>query len=188
MNDQQSSAKIEQNVRNILKLIGEKPNREGLSNTPARYYRFLKEFLHSADFNFTTFNCEDYREMIVMTDIPFYSLCEHHILPFFGKATIAYIPEGRIVGLSKLPRTLDYFCHNLQNQERITQQVGKYLEDKLIPRGVAVSLTARHMCMEMRGVKKAGSATTTTYVNGLFKDNINTRNEFLSYRRGDNNV
>jgi GTP cyclohydrolase I len=180
--------KIQRNFRNIIKLIGEDPAREGLKETPIRYSKFLEEFLESEDFNFTTFSCEDYREMVVVNDIPFYSLCEHHILPFFGKATIAYIPEDKIVGLSKIPRTLMYFCHNLQNQERITQQVGKFLEEKLEPRGVAVSLTARHMCMEMRGVKSAGASTTTTYVSGLFKDNPSTRNEFMNYISGVKHV
>jgi GTP cyclohydrolase I len=184
MSTRENRLQIQKSLKTIIEQVGENPNREGLVETPKRFDRFLEEFLVSKEFNFTTFDCEDYREMIVMTGIPFYSLCEHHFLPFFGKATIAYIPEKRIVGLSKIPRTLEYFCHNFQNQERITRQVGKFLEEKLQPRGVAVSLKARHMCMEMRGIKKTGATTTTTYVSGLFKDSSATRNEFLMYLHG----
>jgi GTP cyclohydrolase I len=129
--------------------------------------------------NFTTFDSEGYDQMIVQTNIPFYSLCEHHIAPFFGEGHIAYIPDGKIVGLSKLARTLDEFSRRLQNQERITQQVAEFLVDKLNPKGVAVVIKAKHLCMEMRGVKKHDTYTTTSKMVGVFEDDINARNEFL---------
>ena len=119
--------------------------------------------------------------MIIQTGIPFYSLCEHHIVPFFGEAAIAYIPDQEIVGLSKLARILEHFSRRLQNQERITKQVADFIDEKLNPKGVAVSLQARHMCMEMRGVKKLGATTITTNVKGVFLTNSQTRNEFLSF-------
>lgn len=176
----QDIVQIEELAKSLLAAMGEDIEREGLVDTPKRYAKFLKEFLGKDDFNVTTFESEGYG-MIVQQDIPFYSLCEHHMVPFFGKATIAYIPDGRIVGLSKLSRILKHFSKNLQNQERITKQVADYMNDKLRPKGVAVSLSARHMCMEMRGVEKVGATTTTTHVTGAFRDNINTKNEFLSY-------
>lgn len=119
--------------------------------------------------------------MVIQTGIPFYSLCEHHMVPFFGEAAIAYIPDEKIVGLSKLARILEHFSKRLQNQERITKQVADFIDENLNPKGVAVSLQARHMCMEMRGVKKLGATTTTTNVKGTFLNNAQTRNEFLSF-------
>jgi len=178
-----SGKQIEELARGILTAIGENIEREGLVDTPKRYTKFLKEFLEKEEFSITTFENEGYDEMIVQTGIPFYSMCEHHMVPFFGEATIAYIPDERIVGLSKLSRILTHFSKNLQNQERITKQVAEFLDEKLQPKGVAVSLTARHMCMEMRGVKRVGIHTTTSHVSGIFRNNVSTKNEFMSYLR-----
>lgn len=171
---------IEDNVRRILQYIGEDTNREGLKETPKRYIKFLKEFCTPPEFNFTVFDSEKMDEMIIQSNIPFHSLCEHHLLNFFGVGTIAYIPNGKIVGLSKLARSLEYFSRGLQNQERITTQVAEYLQEKLKPEGVAVVLKARHSCMEIRGVKKHDTWTTTSKMLGVFKDDLNCRNEFLN--------
>jgi GTP cyclohydrolase I len=168
-------------VKNILEFIGENTEREGLKDTPKRYIKFLNEFLNPAPFNLTTFESEGMDEMVVVKDIPFYSLCEHHLAPFFGTAAIAYIPNGRIVGLSKLPRVLDQVSRKLQNQERITKNVAGILNDSLAPKGVAVVLNARHMCMEMRGIKSYGASTTTSSMTGVFKTDINCRQEFLNF-------
>ena len=171
---------IEDNVTRLLQFFGEDVEREGLKETPKRYVKFFKQFLTIPEWNFTTFSSEGYDEMIVQTNIPFYSLCEHHIAPFFGYGHIAYIPEKKIVGLSKLARTLDLFAHRLQNQERITTQVAEYLQDKLEAKGIAVSLSAKHMCMEMRGVKKHDTWTTTTKLIGAFKNSNDARQEFFN--------
>ena len=133
---------IENNFREILLNLGENPNREGLKETPKRYIKFLREFLNPPKFKFTTFSSEGYDEMIVESNIPFQSLCEHHCAPFFGYATIAYIPDKKIVGLSKLPRCLEHFSRKFQNQERITQQVADFINEKLTPKGVGVLLKA----------------------------------------------
>jgi len=169
----------EDNVTRILQSIGEDVNREGLKETPKRYIKFLKEFINPPEFNFTTFENENYDEMIIQKNIPFYSFCEHHIAPFFGVGTIAYIPNKKIVGLSKLARTLEYFSRRLQNQERITTQVAEFIQNELDPKGVAVSLSAQHLCMEMRGVKKHNTTTTTNKLLGVFKEIPEVRNEFL---------
>ncbi len=153
--------------------------REGLKDTPRRFVNFMSEFLNPPEFKFTTFE-KDSDEMVIVRNIPFYSLCEHHIAPFFGTGHIAYIPNESIVGISKLPRTLDMFSRRLQNQERITKQVAEYVQEKLNPKGVAVVLQARHMCMEMRGVEKPGSETITSCMIGAFKTELNTRQEFLN--------
>lgn len=170
---------VEDNVRRLLQYFGEDSNREGLLDTPKRFIKFFKEFLNPPKWDCTTFEGEGYDEMIVQTNIPFHSLCEHHIAPFFGTGTIAYIPNKRIVGLSKLARTLETYSRRLQNQERITSQVAEFLWKELEPQGVAVQLTAKHMCMEMRGVKKHDTYTTTTKLLGAFKDDLNCRQEFL---------
>lgn len=170
---------IEDNVVRILQYFGEDPNREGLKDTPKRFIKFFQEFLNPPEWKCTTFEGEGYDEMIVQTNIPFYSLCEHHIAPFFGKGHIAYIPDKKIVGLSKLARTLETYSRRLQNQERITQQVAEFLQKQLNPKGVAVVLSAQHMCMEMRGVKKHNTFTTTSKMIGFFKDSEKTRAEFL---------
>lgn len=173
-------ANMQQYVRRMLDHIGEDIHREGLQDTPKRYVKFLQQFLNPAPFEFTTFTNDGSDEMVIVKDIPFYSLCEHHMAPFFGFGHIAYIPNDKIVGISKLPRTLDMFSRRLQNQERITQQVAEYISNKLNPKGVAVVLSARHMCMEMRGVQKPGANTTTSAMLGVFKTQINARQEFLS--------
>ena len=157
---------VEDNVTRLLQYFGEDVNREGLQETPKRFVKFFREFLNPPEWNCTSFEGEGYDEMIVQTNIPFHSLCEHHIAPFFGTGTIAYIPNKRIVGLSKLARTLETFARRLQNQERITTQVAEFLWNELEPLGVAVQLTAKHMCMEMRGVKKHDTNTTTTKLLG----------------------
>ncbi len=174
---------IENHVASILKFIDD-PAREGLRQTPKRYQRFLEDFTTPAPFHPTTFASEGYDEMILQTDIPFYSLCEHHLVPFFGTGVIAYIPNKRIIGLSKLARTLEHFSRRLQNQERITSQVADYLLDTLEPKGVGVILHARHLCMEMRGVRKPGTQTTTSSLRGCFKTRSQTRNEFLALAHG----
>ena len=153
--------------------------REGLRETPKRYIKFLKEFINKdKDFKFTTFKNEGIDEMILQTNIPFYSLCEHHLAPFFGVANVAYIPQDRIVGLSKLARSVDYYARNLQNQERITTQIADRLTKELNPLGVGVVLKAQHLCMAMRGIKKHDTWTTTSKMTGTFV-NGDCRNEFL---------
>tara|TARA_R110001632_G_scaffold96953_1_gene203353 strand:- start:1422 stop:2294 length:873 start_codon:yes stop_codon:yes gene_type:complete len=171
---------VEDNVKRLLQYFGEDANREGLQDTPKRFIKFFKEFLNPPKWECTTFEGEGYDEMIVQTNIPFHSLCEHHIAPFFGTGTIAYIPNKRIVGLSKLARTLETYSRRLQNQERITMQVAEFLWEELQPKGVAVQLSAKHMCMEMRGVKKHDTYTTTTKLLGIFKKDPSARNEFLN--------
>ena len=167
-------------ITSLLHAIGEDPNREGLKETPKRYLKFMDEFLSPPEFNFTAFDAEGMDEMITQTDIPFYSLCEHHIAPFFGVGHIAYIPNGKIVGLSKLARTLETYSARLQNQERITQQVADRLMNELNPLGVAVVLKAQHLCMAMRGVKKHDVYTTTSKMVGIFKEDDMPRHEFMS--------
>ena len=171
----------EWHFKEILCHLGEDTSREGLKETPKRYIKFMKEFLTPKEFNFTTFDAEGTDEMIVQSNIPFYSLCEHHTAPFYGIGVIAYIPDKKIVGLSKLARTLDYFANRFQNQERITAQVAIKLWEELSPRGVAVSLKAQHLCMSMRGVKKHDTWTTTTKLIGAFKEDEKARAEFLRY-------
>jgi GTP cyclohydrolase I len=168
-------------VQTLLKSIGQDVTREGLIDTPKRYVKFLKEFCTPEPFKMTTFDNEgSTNEMIIVSNVPFFSLCEHHLAPFFGTAAIAYIPNDKIVGLSKLPRTLDMFSRRPQNQERITQQVADYLMEQLQPKGVAVVIKARHLCVEMRGVKKHDTYTTTSSMKGVFYDELNTRQEFLN--------
>ncbi len=169
---------LENHVRAIIDGLDKDPTREGLVETPKRYIKFLEEFLNPPDFKYTTFDGEGYDQMIVQLDIPFYSFCEHHIAPFFGKAHVAYIPDGRIVGISKLARTVELYSRRLQNQERITKQIADRLTEELKPKGVAVILEAEHMCMAMRGVKKSGALTKTSIMTGVFKQ-AETRNEFL---------
>jgi GTP cyclohydrolase I len=178
--EQKGEIDIEDHVRRILQYFDD-PNREGLKDTPKRYIKFLKEFLNTPDFNFTVFDAEGTDEMIVQTNIPFYSLCEHHLAPFFGYAHVAYIPNDKIVGLSKLSRTVDLYAHNFQNQERITTQIAERLQTELNAKGVAVVLTAQHLCMSMRGVRKHDTWTTTSKMLGEFHDDLNTRQEFLNF-------
>ena len=172
-------------VREQLALLGEDPAREGLLRTPARvekamafltrgYSERLSDIVGDAIFD------EDHRNMVMVRDIELYSLCEHHLLPFFGKAHIAYIPNGRIVGLSKLPRIVDHFARRLQVQERLTEQVAAAVESVLAPLGVGVVIEADHLCMMMRGVEKQNSRTITSALRGVFRDDARTRDEFLS--------
>jgi len=171
---------VEDNFKRILQYLGEDPDREGLKDTPKRYIKFMKEFLQPKEFNFTTFDAEGSDEMIIQSNIPFYSLCEHHVAPFFGVAHVSYIPNGKIVGLSKLARTVDMFANRFQNQERITTQIAEKIQSELDPLGVAVVLKAQHLCMCMRGVKKHDTWTTTSKMIGVFKNDLNARNEFLN--------
>jgi len=177
--------KIENITGDLLKELGEDPQREGLLRTPKRvakaweffstgYRANLDEIVNDAIFT------EDYSEMIVIRDIEFFSLCEHHLLPFFGKAHVGYIPDGKIIGLSKIPRIVDMFSRRLQVQERLTGAISHTLNDILKPKGVAVVLEGRHLCMQMRGVEKQNSFATTSSMLGEFHDEIETRSEFLS--------
>lgn len=180
------TAKIEQGIRLILEGVGEDPNREGLCETPARVARMYEEVFAGlaqdpAEHFQTTFD-EHHEEMVLVRDIPFYSMCEHHLVPFFGMAHVAYIPavDGRICGLSKLARLVDVFAKRPQVQERLTSQIADTLIEQLHPQGVIVVLEAEHLCMSMRGVKKAGAKTTTSAVRGAFERSAATRTEALS--------
>lgn len=166
-------------IAELLKHMDEDPGREGLRNTPKRYQKFIKEFFETRPFDLTVFENEGYDEMVIQTRIAFYSICEHHLLPFFGYGAVAYIPDQKIVGLSKLTRTLTHFSRRLQTQERLTTQVAEFLQAKLKPKGIGVVLTGQHLCMEMRGVEKPGTQTTTSCLKGSFKSNSLTRGEFL---------
>ncbi len=176
---------MERLVAQMLEALGENPRREGLQRTPRRvakaYEFFTSGYGEDIDsvLNGAIFH-EQYSEMVIVKDIDFYSLCEHHMLPFFGKAHIAYIPNGTILGLSKLPRIVDVFARRLQVQERLTQQIAKTLYDVLSPDGVGVVVEARHMCMMMRGVQKQNSLATTSAMLGVFRDEVKTRQEFLA--------
>lgn len=153
--------------------------RDGVEQTPGRVADFWYEFLNPAPFRFTTFNGEEYDEVVASINIPFYSICEHHMAPFFGVAHVGYLPGKKIVGISKLARTVDKFARRLQNQERLTQQIAGMLNEQLEPRGVAVVIKARHLCQEMRGIAKPGIETVTSKMIGVFKDDLNARSEFL---------
>ncbi len=176
-------------VTTLLQAIGEDPQREGLLKTPERVAKSLAFLTSGAEktmadvLNGAVFS-EEYDQMVLVKDIEFYSLCEHHMLPFFGKAHIAYLPAGRVVGLSKLPRLLEVYARRLQVQERLTQQVARAIQEALRPRGVAVMLEAAHFCMMMRGVEKQNSKTVTSALLGEFRDSAALRNEFLSAVRG----
>lgn len=174
---------IQKHIRAIIEQMDNDPNREGLIDTPRRYEAFITEFLSPEKFEPTVFTNEGYDEMVIQRNITFYSICEHHLLPFFGTATVAYIPDKKIIGLSKLARTVDHFSRRLQNQERITTQIADFLQKELSPKGVGVVLTARHLCMEMRGIKKPDAQTSTSCLYGLFQTNPATRSEFLDLAR-----
>lgn len=169
----------EKNIVKLLEHLGEEPGRPGLEDTPERFVKFMEETTKPMEFNFTTFENEGIDEMIVETNVQFYSLCEHHLVPFFGVAHVAYIPGERIAGLSKLARSVEYFARGLQNQERITNQIAELIQNKLNPKGVGVILQARHLCMEMRGVKKPNTLTATSSMWGLMKTDRSARDEFL---------
>src|SRR6266581_1344157 len=171
-------------VRQLLAELGENPDREGLRDTPKRVEKALK-FLTSgydADIDKILNNAlftVDYSEMVIVKDIDFYSLCEHHLLPFFGKCHVAYIPTTKVIGLSKIPRIVDVFARRLQVQERLTNQIANTIREKINPLGVAVVMEATHLCMSMRGVEKQNSFCVTSAMHGAFRDNSRTRMEFL---------
>ena len=186
MSRSESPASIESLVRELLQQLGEDPDREGLMKTPQRVARSLsfltrgysqepREVINDALFT------EDYQEMIVLRDLDFFSLCEHHILPFFGKAHVAYIPKHHIVGISKLARLVDVYSRRLQVQERMTTQIANTLMDTLDPLGVAVVLQAEHLCMRMRGVEKQNSVVVTSAMLGAFRTQQETRQEFMTF-------
>lgn len=182
--DESTTQGISEHYEKVIELLGEDAKREGLLKTPERVAKALqfltsgyrtdpKEILESAMFN------EDYSQMVIVKDIELFSMCEHHMLPFFGKAHIAYIPDGKIVGLSKIPRLVDAFSRRLQVQERLTNEIRDCIQEVLHPKGVAVVIEANHMCMQMRGVQKQHSYTTTSAFTGTFMNNSDTRKEFL---------
>ncbi len=177
---------IEKAVRQILKNIGENPEREGLRRTPERVARMYDELMagHHIDpvklVNDALFTV-DYSEMVIVKDIDFASLCEHHMLPFLGKAHVAYVPKGKVVGLSKIPRIVEMFARRLQVQERMTQQIADFINEVLQPHGVAVVVEGMHMCMMVRGVKKANAHMVTSAVLGIFKSESKTRSEFMEH-------
>ncbi|MEH7546141.1 GTP cyclohydrolase I [Neobacillus bataviensis] len=178
-------AQIEEAVRLILEAIGEDPNREGLLDTPKRVAKMYEEVFSGLNEDpkqhFETIFSEDHEELVLVKDIPFYSMCEHHLVPFFGKAHVAYIPQnGRVTGLSKLARAVEAVAKRPQLQERITSTIADSMMEKLDPRGVMVVVEAEHMCMTMRGVKKPGSKTVTTAVRGVLADDAVARSEVLS--------
>jgi GTP cyclohydrolase IA len=174
--------------RELLVRIGEDPTRDGLIDTPERmeksmafltrgYAMDVKTVLHEALFEV------DYDEMVIVKDVEFFSMCEHHLLPFFGKAHIAYVPQGKVIGLSKIPRVVDVFARRLQVQERLTTEIADAIQEAIDPQGVAVIMEAQHLCMMMRGVEKQHSETVTSAMRGVFKTQLQTRNEFLSLVR-----
>ena len=188
LNENKEGAKVEcvaSLVRKMIALIGEDPEREGLKKTPERYEKALK-FLTSGYhqnldhlLNGATFSvCYD--EMVVVKDIEFFSLCEHHLLPFFGKAHVAYLPSKKVIGLSKVARLVNMYARRLQIQERLTNQIARALEEKIAPQGVGVIIEARHLCMQMRGVEKQHGQAVTSAMLGAFRENKQTRDEFLA--------
>jgi len=188
--DKQTTEKLAENYKSILSLIGENPNREGLQGSPERiaqamlfftqgYEQNPEEIIKSAMFE------EDYKQMVVVKDIEIYSICEHHMVPFFGKAHVAYIPNEKICGLSKIPRMVEAFARRLQVQERLTRQIKECLQQTLNPLGGAVVIEARHLCMSMRGVQKQNSITTTSDFSGAFLKSVSTRDEFMQLISSD---
>jgi len=175
---------MQDTIRRLLTELGEDPAREGLRETPRRVEQSLRALTsgYTADVNAVVngalFTVE-YNEMVIVRDIDFYSLCEHHLLPFFGKCHIAYIPDGKVIGLSKIPRLVEIFARRLQVQERLTSQIAETLRDRVGPLGVAVVMEATHLCMAMRGVQKQNSVTTTSAMLGVFHSDARTRHEFL---------
>lgn len=188
MSETLTTATTQQIYTELLRRMGEDPTRDGLLRTPERmeksnafltkgYTQSIDEVLHGALFDV------DYDEMVIVKDIEFYSQCEHHLIPFFGKAHIAYVPQGKVIGLSKIPRIVDVFARRLQVQERLTQQIAEAIDDAIHPQGVGVIMEASHLCMMMRGVEKQHSKTVTSAMLGAFKTQLQTRNEFLSLVR-----
>ncbi len=180
-------AKIEHHIKEILKLIGEDPDREGLVDTPKRVakmylYEIFEGYRQSPEgiLNNAVFH-SDYEEMVIVKDIDFYSMCEHHLIPFFGVVHVGYIPDGKLIGLSKIPRLVDMFARRLQIQEQMTVQIAKTLEELLEPKGVAVVVEAIHLCSVMRGIKKPRNKMITSEVRGAFRKHQKTREEFFSH-------
>jgi len=175
----------EESIAHLLKALGENPERDGLKNTPRRVARMYSELLAGyhmdpvAMINGALFDVK-YDEMVIVRDIEFYSLCEHHMLPFMGRVHVAYIPDGKVLGISKIPRVVDMYARRLQVQERMTRQIADFLRDLLKPQGVAVVVEALHLCMMMRGVKKHDARMTTSAMHGAFRANLATREEFLA--------
>jgi GTP cyclohydrolase I len=174
--------------RELLVRIGEDPTRDGLLDTPERMEKSMAFLTRGYAMDVTTVLHDalfevDYDEMVIVKDIEFFSMCEHHLLPFFGKAHVAYVPNGRVIGLSKVPRVVDVFARRLQVQERLTTEIADAIQEAIDPQGVAVILEAQHLCMMMRGVEKQHSATVTSAMRGVFKEQLQTRNEFLSLVR-----
>jgi len=185
-NEDIDTAVIEASIRSMLQAFGEDPDREGLVNTPSRVARMYPELLsgyrtneeklvNGAIFNVT------YDDMVIVRDIEYFSLCEHHMLPFMGRAHVAYIPNGQVIGLSKIPRIVDMYARRLQVQERMTRQIADFINDLLHPQGVAVVVEGLHLCAMMRGVKKHDARMTTSSMLGTFRKSINTRQEFLDH-------
>jgi GTP cyclohydrolase IA len=184
---------IEDGIRKLLSDLGEDPTREGLERTPLRVAESLRELTRGMTQNVEqvvghgVFH-EDCSEMVLVKDVEFYSLCEHHLLPFYGRVHVGYIPDGRIIGLSKVPRIVDVFARRLQVQERLTQQIAQAIQETLEPKGVGVVADARHLCMMMRGVQKQNSSAMTSCLLGSFQTDSKTRNEFLAFVRGMRNT
>ncbi len=183
--NEETTTQISSHYQDILKRIGEDPQREGLLKTPERVAKALQFLTHGYDLNpdeilKSALFKEQYSEMVIVKDIDVYSMCEHHMLPFFGKAHVAYIPNGTIVGLSKIPRVVDAYSRRLQVQERLTIEIRDCIQRTLNPKGVAVVIECCHMCMAMRGVQKQNSSTTSSAFTGLFLSNDSTRKEFIS--------
>lgn len=183
MHDVSTISKIEALTRELLIEIGENPEREGLRDTPRRvaesYKKLFSGYHQNLESIVTVFENEGYDEMVIAKDIEFYSVCEHHMIPFFGKIHIGYIPGEKIIGLSKMPRLVEVFARRLQNQERMTSQIAEGLMSILLPKGVGVVVEAQHLCMMARGVEKQHAVVTTSALRGLFKKELNTRGEFL---------
>jgi GTP cyclohydrolase I len=185
MYDEKLTNDLSNHYHEVLKKIGENPEREGLLKTPERVAKAMQFLTHGYDINpddlirQAIFH-EEYSEMVIVKDIEIYSMCEHHMLPFFGKAHIAYIPDGKIVGLSKIPRVVDAYARRLQVQERLTIEIRDCVQRTLEPKGVAVVIECSHMCMQMRGVQKQNSVTTSSAFTGLFLKNDATRKEFIN--------
>ena len=186
--DSKNIESLKEHYSKVLELIGEDPSREGLIKTPERVAKAMQFLTQGYEMNATeilqsAMFSEEYSQMVLVKEIEFYSLCEHHLLPFFGKAHIAYIPDGNIVGLSKLPRVVDAFSRRLQVQERLTNEIRDCIQDTLKPKGVAVVMEARHLCMQMRGVEKQSSLTTTSAFSSAFLESEKTRLEFMNLIR-----
>ena len=181
--------RLAEHYHDILGLLGEDPTREGLQKTPMRVAKAMQILTrgYSQDPHKVLTDAlfkEDYNQMVIVKDIDVFSLCEHHMLPFYGKAHVAYIPNGHITGLSKISRVVDIYSHRLQVQERLTQQIKDCIQETLKPQGVMVVIEAKHMCMQMRGVEKQNAITTTSDFSGVF-NNLNTRQEFMNLLRGE---